>query len=102
MSNTFKRSLLSIATAVILATPLMATDGYLQQGLEGRHRLLAPIMAKDEFIKISLELIAPYAVMGSEQPLLQVADGAVCQRHHGLLAFVPVRSRGLVTNTRKV
>jgi hypothetical protein len=59
-------------------------------------------MAKDEFIKISLELMAAHAVMGSEQPLLQVADGAVCQRHHGLLAFVPVRSRGLVTNTRKV
>jgi hypothetical protein len=43
-------------------------------------------MAKDEFIKISLELIAAYAVMGSEQPLLQVADGAVCQRHCGLRA----------------
>jgi hypothetical protein len=36
-----------------------------QQGLESRHRLLAPIMAKDEFIKISLELMAAYAVMGS-------------------------------------
>ena len=49
-----------------------------EQGLERGHRLLAPIMAKDEFIKISLEMIAAYAVMGSEQPLLQVADGAVC------------------------
>ena len=48
-----------------------------EQGLERSHRLLASIMAKDEFIKISLELVAPYAVMGSEQPLLQVADGAV-------------------------
>src|ERR1017187_1521362 len=52
-------------------------------------------MAKDEFIKISLELIAPYAVMGSEQPLLQVADGAVCQRHYGLRAFLQLGSRGL-------
>jgi len=40
-----------------------------QQGLEGRHRLLAPFMAKDEFIKISLELMAAHAVMGSEQPV---------------------------------
>jgi long-chain fatty acid transport protein len=32
MSNTFQRFLLLIATAVILATPLMATDGYLQTG----------------------------------------------------------------------
>jgi hypothetical protein len=41
-------------------------------------------MAKDEFIKIRLELIAAYVVVGSEQPLLQVADGAVRQRHGGL------------------
>ena len=61
-----------------------------EQGLERRHRLLAPIMAKDEFIKISLELMAAHAVMGSEQPLLQVADGAVGQRHRGLRAFVQV------------
>jgi hypothetical protein len=48
--------------------------------------LLPPVRAKDEFIKIRLELIAAYAVMGSGQPLLQVADGAVCQRHGGLRA----------------
>jgi hypothetical protein len=66
-----------------------------QQGLECRHRLLAPIMAKGEFVKISLELVAAHAVVGSEQPLLQVADGAVCQRHRGLCASVQVGSRGL-------
>jgi long-chain fatty acid transport protein len=32
MRNTFKRFLLSIVTALILAAPLMATDGYLQTG----------------------------------------------------------------------
>ena len=66
-----------------------------QQGPESRHRLLAPIMTKDEFIKIYLELMAAHAVMGSEQPFLQVADGAVCQRHRGLRAFVQVRSQRL-------
>jgi len=66
-----------------------------QQGLESRHRLLAPIMTKNEFIKISLELMTAHAVMGSEQPLLQVADGAICQRHRGLRPFVQVRSRRL-------
>ena len=66
-----------------------------QQGLESRHRLLAPIMTKDEFIKVSLEPMAAHAVMGSEQPLLQVADGPVGQRHRGLRAFVQVRSRRL-------
>src|ERR1035437_10481107 len=52
-------------------------------------------MAKDEFVKISLELMAPHTVMGSERPLLQIADGAVCQRHRGLCASVQVGSRGL-------
>ena len=52
-------------------------------------------MAKDEFVKVSLELMAAHAVMGSEQPLLQIADGAVYQRHHGLSPFVQVGSRGL-------
>ena len=51
-------------------------------------------MAKDEFVKVSLELMAAHAVMGSEQPLLQIADGAVYQRHHGLSPFVQVGSRG--------
>jgi hypothetical protein len=35
-----------------------------QQGLECSHRLLPTIMAKDEFIKVSLDPIAAYAVMG--------------------------------------
>jgi hypothetical protein len=41
--------------------------------LERRQRLLAPIIAKDEFIKISLELMAAHAVMGSQPPSLQVS-----------------------------
>jgi len=52
--------------------------------------LSATIMPKDKFIKINLELIAAHAVMGADQPLLQVANRAVCQRHDGLRAFAPV------------
>jgi hypothetical protein len=37
--------------------------------LEHGHGLPAPIVAKDEFIKVNLELIAAYAVIGSDQPL---------------------------------
>jgi len=47
-------------------------------------------VAEDEFVEISLELIAAYAVVGSNQPLLQVADRAVSQRHHGFRAFAQV------------
>ena len=58
-----------------------------EQGLERGHGLPAPIVAKYEFVEIDLELIAAHPVVGSDQPLLQVANRAVRQRHHGLRAF---------------
>ena len=39
-------------------------------------------MTKDEFIQIGLKLLAAYAVMGANQPLLQVTDRPVCRRDH--------------------
>lgn len=48
-----------------------------EQGLEGGHGLLSAIVAKDEFIEVNLELIAADAVIGSNEPLLQVANSAV-------------------------
>ncbi len=63
-----------------------------KQGLEGRHRLPPTIMAIDEFVEVNLELIAADAVVGSDQPLLQVqkwrtgSEGriSVLKRRHGL------------------
>ncbi len=52
-------------------------------------------MAKDEFIKINLELIAAYPVMGSDQPFLEVTNRAVCQRKHRLRTFAHVDSQRL-------
>ena len=66
-----------------------------ERGLERCHRLLVPIMVKNQFITISTERITAHPVMGFEQPFLQVADCAVCQGQHGLRAFVQVGSRGL-------
>jgi hypothetical protein len=63
--------------------------------LKCRHGLPAPIMAEDEFVEVDLELIAAHAVIGSNQPLLQVADGAACQGNHGFGAFSKVSSQGL-------
>jgi hypothetical protein len=60
--------------------------------LERGHGLPSPIVAKDEFIKVNLELIAAHAVIGSDQPLLEIADGAVCQRQHGLGTFPQIDS----------
>jgi hypothetical protein len=39
-------------------------------------------VAKDEFIKIDLELIAAHAMIGPDQPLLQVPNRAVRQGHY--------------------
>lgn len=52
-----------------------------EQSLERRHRLLAPVVAKNELVQINLKLSRTDAVMGSDQPLLQITDCAVCQRH---------------------
>ena len=41
-----------------------------EQGLERSHGCLTTIVAKDELIKIDLQLIAAYAVIGSDEPLL--------------------------------
>src|SRR5271166_5716829 len=48
-----------------------------EQGLERSHRGLAPVVAEDEFIEINLQLMAPDAVVGPDEPLLQVADRPV-------------------------
>ena len=48
-------------------------------------------MTKYEFIQVNLELIATHTVMGTQQPLLEIANGSVRQRHYGLRAFPQVR-----------
>lgn len=64
-----------------------------KQCLERSHRRLAPIVTKYEFIQVNLELIATHTVMGPQQPLLEIANGPVRQRHYGFRAFSQVRPR---------
>jgi hypothetical protein len=66
-----------------------------EQRLKRGHGQPPSIMAKHEFVEINLELIAAHTVVGSDQPLLEVANRAVCQRHHRLRAFTQVDSQGL-------
>ena len=68
-----------------------------KQRLERRHRRLPPIVPKHELIQINLELIAADTVVGTDQPLLEIANGAVCQRHHGLRAFAQIDPERLIT-----
>jgi hypothetical protein len=66
-----------------------------EQRLEGGHWLFASIVSKDELIKIDLELSAADAVIGADQPLLEVADGAVGQRHHRFGTLAQIDSQRL-------
>jgi hypothetical protein len=53
-----------------------------EQCLESRHRLLAAIVPKDELVEVRLQLGAAHAVIRADQPLLEIPDGTVGQRHH--------------------
>ena len=66
-----------------------------EQCLEGGHRLLPPIVSKDELIEVDLELSVADTVISADQPLLEVADRAVGQRHHGLGTLAQIDSQRL-------
>src|SRR5713226_7819528 len=66
-----------------------------EEGLEGGHRLLAAIVSEDKFVEVHLELTSAHAVIGPDQPLLEVANGTVRQGDDGLGAFPQVASQGL-------
>ena len=83
------------AAPYLLICGRLAPGPETEQGLERGHGLPAPIVAKDEFIKINLKLIAAHAVIGCDQPLLEIPNGAVCQRQHRLRAFAQIDSQGL-------
>lgn len=56
------------------------------------------IVTKDEFVKVDLELGFAHTMVGSDQPLLEVADGPVGKRDNGLRAFSQLRAEGLGPN----
>ena len=53
-----------------------------EQGLKSGHGLITPIMAKDKLIEVNLELRAADPMVGTDQPLLEVADSTVGQGHY--------------------
>src|SRR5437867_8226245 len=52
-----------------------------EQRLECRHRLSPPMVSKHELVEVGLKLRLANTVIGADQPLLQIADGAVSQRN---------------------
>ena len=68
-------------TAYLLIMCRFASGPEAEQCLERGHGQPPAIMAKDEFIEINWELRTAYAMMGPNQPLLQVSNRTVRQRH---------------------
>ena len=67
------------ATYPIVGRGLMA-GCETEEGLECSHGPPPVIVAKNEFIEVCLELSAAHTMVGSGQPLLEVANRAVGQR----------------------
>src|ERR1700758_1482247 len=76
--------------AYFLVRRWIAGGSQTEQGLECRHGVLSAVMPKDEFVQINWELSAAHAVMGPDQPLLQVTNCVVSQGHDGLRAFTQI------------
>src|SRR5712691_6851090 len=52
-----------------------------EEGLKSRHRLSPAIVAEHELIEVRLELGTADAMMGTNQPVLEVTDDAIGERH---------------------
>ncbi len=50
-----------------------------EQSLKSGHGLVTPIVAKNKLVEVNLALRAADAVVGTDQPLLEVADSTVGQ-----------------------
>ena len=66
-----------------------------EQGLERRHRLAPAIVTKDELVEVDGKLGTTDAMVGANQPLLEVANGPVGERHDRGDASVQVTAQGL-------
>ena len=58
-----------------------------EQRLKGSHRLSSTIVPKDELVEVDLELLLADSMVRADQPLLEVADSAIGERHHGERTF---------------
>jgi len=63
--------------------------------LKSYHRCLAAIVTENKLIQVNLELLATHRLVGADQPLLQVPNGRISQRHHQFRAFAEIALQGL-------
>jgi hypothetical protein len=71
----------------------LVTGSEAEKSLERGHRLLSPVMAKNELVQINLQLIAAHAMAGADEALLEVADGPV--RRWRFAVFAPTTHQAI-------
>lgn len=65
-----------------------------EQRLKRCRRRASTVVSKDELIQVDLKLATTYAVMGSHEPLLKIADRPVRQRHDRDRALAEILAQG--------
>ena len=84
------------ATQNVLSAPNPTVWGWrpsgaqTEQGLKGRRRFPATVMPKRELVQVNLKLTATDTMVGADQPLLEIADRPVRERHDRGNAFAKV------------
>src|SRR5260370_28866125 len=58
----------------------MNARGEAEQGLEGRHRGAPPVEAEGELVQVGLEVVVTDAMVGADQPTLEVPEHAMNAR----------------------
>src|SRR5262245_32906799 len=66
-----------------------------EQSLKGGYGLVASIVVKNKLIEVDLELSVADTVVGTDQPLLEVADRSVSQRDYRFGALAQLGCLGL-------
>ena len=66
-----------------------------EKGLKSGSGLAAPVVSENELVQVDLKLFTTDAVMGANQPLLEISDRSVNQRYCGFRSLAKLRPVGL-------
>ena len=70
----------------------MVESSKAKESLESGHGLPSAVVSEDELVEVDLELTAADAMVGANQPLLEVTDGSVAR---GTTDLAPLRNSDL-------
>ena len=63
--------------ANLLVRSRFSTSSKAKKGLKCRGWRFAPVVPKDEFVEVDLELRLAHSVIGADKPLLEVSNSAI-------------------------